>query len=147
MSSCFANAIYFSVIGRAASSQATTACLRFAPHLWACSSRRAIRSITFAPHGFAISPLRWFRFYPSRFRVLRTRVSAASLPLVVSMLVSGTKYLLQEPRSGDTYYQSRRSRRYLLPERAKPAILTTRAAKRRYLLPERAKPAILTSFY
>jgi len=29
--------------GRAASSQAATACLR---HLWACSSRRAIRSIT-----------------------------------------------------------------------------------------------------
>jgi hypothetical protein len=58
--------------------------------LRASRSRRAIRSIShFSPLGFR----GWFRYYPSRIAPFG-RVSAASLPLVSSMLVSSTCDLL-----------------------------------------------------
>jgi len=73
-----------------------------------------------------------------------TRAAKAA---ILATRAAKRRYLLPEPRSGDTCYQSRRRRRYLLLEPPKAAIPATRAAKRRYLLPEPPKAAIPATNY
>jgi hypothetical protein len=111
-------------------------------------SRRAIRSITFAAFrrfgGSASIPLATRHFVAAGMLVFRY---AGIRYLRLNTRGTKCRYLILEPRSGDTCYQSGRSPRYQSRE---AAILTTRAGeardtrgtKCRYLLPERAKPAI-----
>jgi hypothetical protein len=93
----------------------STACLRFAPHLWVrlasgypLHHAHGVRFAHLLARGSATIPLAGAWASPMRVSAARAprRRSAASSSKYAGILVSSTCYLIPEPRSGDTCYHS-----------------------------------------